>query len=70
MKKTHIGGKLDDFLQEDRLLEAATATKRVIAHQIALEMKRPICDHRHLGEGRSRPEPAAHGTVALRFAGD
>ena len=40
MKKTHIGSKLDDFLQEDRLLEAATATKRVIAHQIAKEMKR------------------------------
>ena len=42
MKKTHIGSTLDDFLQEDRLLEAAaaTATKRVIAHQIAMEMKR------------------------------
>ena len=42
MKKTHIGSTLDDFLQEDRLLEAttATATKRVIAHQILLEMKR------------------------------
>jgi hypothetical protein len=33
---------LDDFLQEDGLLETATATatKRVIAHQIVLEMKR------------------------------
>ena len=42
MKKTHIGSKLDDFLQADRLLEATTvtATKRVIAHQIATEMKR------------------------------
>jgi hypothetical protein len=42
MKKTHVGSKLDEFLQEDRLLEGATATatKRVIAHQIAMEMKR------------------------------
>ena len=33
---------MDDFLQEDGLLETATATatKRVIAHQIVLEMKR------------------------------
>jgi antitoxin HicB len=42
MKKTHIGSKLDDLLKEDRLLEAATATatKRGIAHQIAMEKKR------------------------------
>ena len=42
MKKKHIGSGFDDFLREDRLLEAttATATKRVIAHQIAKEMKR------------------------------
>ena len=42
MKKTHIGSTLDAFLQEDRLLEVATATatKRIIAHQIAMEMKR------------------------------
>ena len=42
MKKKHIGSCLDEFLHEDRLLEGvtATATKRVIAHQIATEMKR------------------------------
>jgi hypothetical protein len=42
MKKKHIGSRFDDFLQQDRLLEGstATATKRVIAHQIATEMKR------------------------------
>jgi antitoxin HicB len=42
MKKTHIGSTWDEFLQEDRLLEGATAmaTKRGLAHQIALEMKR------------------------------
>jgi len=42
MKKKHIGSKFDDLLQADRLLETATATatKRVIAYQIAQEMKR------------------------------
>ena len=42
MKKKHVGSTFDEFLQADRLLEAATATatKRVIAHQIAKEMKR------------------------------
>jgi DNA-binding Xre family transcriptional regulator len=42
MKKKHVGSGFDDCLREDRLLEAATvtATKRVIAHQIAKEMKR------------------------------
>jgi DNA-binding Xre family transcriptional regulator len=42
MKKKHVGSGFDDFLLEDRLLQAATvtATKRVIAHQIANEMKR------------------------------
>jgi len=42
MKKNHLGSTLDDFLKEDRLLDAVqtTATKRVIAHQIATEMKR------------------------------
>jgi antitoxin HicB len=42
MKKKHIGGRFDDFLQSENLLETTTttATKRVIAHQIAKEMKR------------------------------
>jgi len=42
MKKNPLGSTLDDFLKEDRLLDAVqtTATKRVIAHQIATEMKR------------------------------
>jgi hypothetical protein len=41
-KKKHIGSKFDDLLQFDRLVETvtATATKRVITHQIAMEMKR------------------------------
>lgn len=42
MKKKHVGGRFDDFLQSENLLEATTttATKRVIAYQIAKEMKR------------------------------
>jgi hypothetical protein len=42
MNKKHLGGDFDDFLRRERLLEGATATatKRVIAFQIAREMKR------------------------------
>jgi antitoxin HicB len=42
MNEQHIGSDLDDFLREHGLLEdaEATATKRVIAYQIAREMKR------------------------------
>jgi predicted XRE-type DNA-binding protein len=42
MKKEHFGSDVDDFLREEHLLEVAqaTATKRVIAFQIAKEMKR------------------------------
>lgn len=41
MEKKHIGSSFDDFLVEDGRLEEATATamKRVIAWQIAQEMK-------------------------------
>jgi antitoxin HicB len=41
-KKQHMGGDFDDFLREQHLLEdaEAVAAKRVIAYQIALEMKR------------------------------
>lgn len=42
MNRKHIGSKFDDFLREENLLEQAQAAaiKRVIAHQIAEEMKR------------------------------
>lgn len=42
MNKKHIGSKFDDFLKEENLFEQvqAAAIKRVIAHQIAEEMKR------------------------------
>jgi antitoxin HicB len=42
MNKKHIGSNFDDFLKEDGLYEQvqAVAIKRVIAHQIAEEMKK------------------------------
>ena len=42
MKKKHVGRKFDEFLEEENLLEQvqAAAIKRVIAYQIAEEMKR------------------------------
>jgi antitoxin HicB len=42
MRREHLGSEFDDFLREENLLEAAeaTATKRMIAFQIAKEMKR------------------------------
>ena len=42
MKRKHLGSDFDNFLREENLLEdlEATAAKRVIAFQIAQEMKR------------------------------
>ena len=42
MNNKHLGSNLDDFLAEERILDVAqaTAAKRVIAFQIAQEMKR------------------------------
>lgn len=42
MDRKAVGSEFDDFLREENLLEAveATATKRMIAFQIAKEMKR------------------------------
>ena len=42
MNKKHIGGNFDEFLRDEQLLDGveATAIKRVIAFQIAQEMKR------------------------------
>lgn len=42
MNKKHLGSNFDDFLREEKLLDAveATAVKRVIAFQIEKEMKR------------------------------
>ncbi len=42
MNKKHVGSNFDDFLKEDGLYEQvqAVAIKRVIAYQIAEEMKK------------------------------
>jgi hypothetical protein len=42
VKTAHLGSDFDDFLREEGLLEVAeaTAAKRVIAFQIAQEMRR------------------------------
>jgi antitoxin HicB len=42
MKQQHLGGDFDEFLRDEGLLDdaEATAAKRVIAFQIAEEMKR------------------------------
>jgi antitoxin HicB len=42
LKKEHLGSDFDDFLREEDLLEVAEAiaAKRVIAFQIAQEMRR------------------------------
>ena len=42
MKRERLGGDVDDFLRDEGLLDEAeaTATKRVIAFQIAQEMER------------------------------
>lgn len=42
MNKKHLGSRFDDFLREEQLLDQveAVAVKRVIACQIAQEMKR------------------------------
>jgi hypothetical protein len=42
MNQKHLGSQFDDFLREEKLLEAAeaVAVKRVIAFQIAQQMKR------------------------------
>ena len=42
MKEQHLGGDFDDFLRDEHVLDdaEATAAKRVIAFQIAREMRR------------------------------
>ena len=60
MKKQHIGSNFDDFLREERLLEVAqaTAVKRVIAFQIAREMKRRKLTKSEMAS-RMKTSPAA-----------
>lgn len=56
MNKKHIGSDFDDFLREERLLNVseATAAKRVIAFQVAQEMR-----SRSLTKAEMASRPAA-----------
>jgi antitoxin HicB len=60
LKKRHIGSKFDDFLREEQLLDMAqaTAVKRVIAFQIAQEMKRRKLTKSEMAS-RMKTSPAA-----------
>lgn len=60
MKKQHIGSNFDRFLREEQLLEVAqaTAVKRVIAFQIAQEMKRRKLSKSEMAS-RMKTSPAA-----------
>ena len=57
MAKKHIGSSFDDFLQEETMLEEATAVaiKRVISWQIAEEMK-----NQQLTKTAKRPDRQAN----------
>lgn len=52
MNRQHVGSNFDDFLREEDLLDVAeaTAVKRVLAFQIAQEMKRRKDDQVRDGE--------------------
>ena len=60
MNKQHIGSDFDDFLREERLLEdaEATAAKRVIAFQIAQEMKRSRLSKSEMAHRMKTSRPA------------
>lgn len=60
MDTQHIGGDFDDFLRDERLLDdaAATAAKRVIAYQIAQEMKRSHLTKSAMAQRMNTSRPA------------
>jgi len=60
MKKEHLGSDLDDFLCEENLLEVAeaTAAKRVIAFQIAQEMRRRSLSKSEMASRMKTSRPA------------
>ena len=60
MKKQHVGSNFDGFLREYNLLDVAesTAVKRVIAFQIAQEMKRRKVTKSEMAS-RMKTSPAA-----------
>ena len=60
MDEQHIGSDFDDFLRQERLLEdaEATAAKRVIAFQIAREMKRARLSKTEMAQRMKTSRPA------------
>ena len=60
MKKQHLGGGFDDFLRDEGLLDdaEATAAKRVIAFQIAEEMRRARLTKSELAHRMKTSRPA------------
>ena len=60
MDKQHIGGDFEDFLRDERLLDdaEATAAKRVIAFQIAQEMKRARLTKSEMAQRMKTSRPA------------
>lgn len=60
MNEKHLGGDFDEFLSDQHLLEdaEATAAKRVIAFQIAQEMKRARLTKSEMAHRRRTSRPA------------
>jgi hypothetical protein len=60
MNKQHVGGDFDDFLRDERFLDdaEATAAKRVIAFQIAEEMKRTHLTKSEMAQRMKTSRPA------------
>jgi len=60
METEHIGGDFDDFLRDERLLDdaEAAAAKRVIAYQIAQEMKRSHLTKSEMAHRMNTSRPA------------
>jgi len=60
METKHIGGDFDDFLRDERLADdaEATAAKRVIAYQIAQEMKRSHLTKSEMAHRMNTSRPA------------
>ena len=70
MDKQHIGGDFDDFLRDQRLLDdaEATAAKRVIAFQIAREMKRTHLTKSEMARRMKTNRPALTACSTRRTA--
>ena len=60
MKKPYLGGDFDEFLRGEHLLDdaEATAAKRVIAFQIAQEMKRARLTKSEMAHRMNTSRPA------------